>query len=177
MLIEKQQDYNTIDKVKEKEAGGQEEKDDRYGKLDEIIREFKDKEGSLITILHQAQNIFGHLPREVQIYVARSLGIPFPEVYGVVSFYSLFTMKKRGKYTIEVCMGTACYVKGVKEILEKIKEELGIEPGEVSDDGRFTIETTRCKGACSLAPVIAIGEDIHGKISPEDIPEILNKYE
>lgn len=74
-------------------------------------------------------------------------------------------------------MGTACYVKGVKEILEKIKEELGIEPGEVSDDGRFTIETTRCKGACSLAPVIAIGEDIHGKISPEDIPEILNKYE
>lgn len=178
MLIEKQQDFSDIDsKVNEKDKAQDEKKDDRYHKLDEIIREFKDKEGTLITVLHQAQNIFGYLPREVQIYIAKSLGIPLPEVYGVVSFYSLFSMKPRGKYTIEVCIGTACYVKGIEDILEKIKDELGIEPGEVSDDGRFTIETTRCKGACSLAPVIAIGEDIHGKITADEIPDILDKYE
>jgi NADH:ubiquinone oxidoreductase subunit E len=131
----------------------------------------------LITVLHQAQKIFGHLPREVQIYIAEKMGIPFPEVYGVVSFYSLFSMKPRGKYTIEVCMGTACYVKGAQHILEQLKKELNVQPGEITPDRRFTIETTRCKGACSLAPIIAIGKDIYSKVKPEMTKDILNNYE
>ena len=148
----------------------------KYDELNKVIREFKDKEGSLITILHQAQKIFGFLPKEVQIRIAKSLGIPLAEVYGVISFYSLFTMKKRGKYTIEVCTGTACYVKGCEEVLDKLKQRLAIEPGEVSEDGKFTIETTRCVGACSLAPVVTIGEDTYSKVKSEDIDKILEKY-
>ncbi|MCK4257989.1 MAG: NADH-quinone oxidoreductase subunit NuoE [Halanaerobiales bacterium] len=154
-----------------------EEYDSRYEQLDQIIREYKDKEGTLITILHQAQKIFGYLPREVQIYIAEHLGIPFPEVYGVVSFYSLFSMEPRGKYTIEVCMGTACYVKGIQQILDVLKEELNIDPGETTEDGMFTIETTRCLGACSLAPVMAIGKDMHGHLTPEKVREILKTYQ
>ena len=168
-----QKKTKTEKKIKEKDR---ELDQDKYNKLDKIINEYKSKEGSLITVLHQAQKVFGYLPREVLIYVSKKMGIPFAEVYGVVSFYSLFTMKQRGKYTIEVCMGTACYVKGSEEILNKIKEELGIEPGEVTDDGLFTIETTRCKGACSLAPVVAIGDDIHSKVTPDSIKDILSQY-
>lgn len=151
--------------------------DDRYRQLDKVIAQYEDTEGTLITVLHRAQKIFGYLPREIQIYIANRLGIPLPEVYGVVSFYSLFSTKPRGKYTIEVCLGTACYVKGAEKILEKLKEELKIEPGEISEDGRFTIETTRCLGACSLAPIISIGDDVHGKVSPDQVNEILNKYQ
>lgn len=153
-----------------------EERNPKYDELDQVIAEYEDKEGTLITILHQAQKIFGYLPREVQIYVAERLGIPFPEVYGVVSFYSLFSMKPRGKFTIEVCMGTACYVKGAQEILDTLKEELGIEPGETTEDGLFTIESTRCLGACSLAPVISIGEKMHGHLTPEKVKEVLKEY-
>ncbi|MFW6381232.1 MAG: NAD(P)H-dependent oxidoreductase subunit E [Bacillota bacterium] len=153
-----------------------EEKSEEYRKLDEIIREFKGKEGTLITVLHQAQHIFGYLPRPVLVYISEEMGIPFAEVYGVVSFYSLFSMKPRGKYTIEVCMGTACYVKGSQQILDSLKEKLQIEPGEVTEDGLFTIETTRCKGACSLAPVVGVGEDIHSRVTTDQIEEILEGY-
>lgn len=152
------------------------EGDERYEKLDLVLAEYEDAKGALITVLHRAQKIFGHLPREVQIYVAERLGLPFAEVYGVVSFYSLFSVEPRGEYTIEVCLGTACYVKGAQKILQKLKAELGIEPGEISDDGKFTIETTRCLGACSLAPIIKVGDDVHGNITPEEIPSILKKY-
>lgn len=152
------------------------EGDERYEKLDLVLDEYEDAKGALITVLHRAQKIFGHLPREVQIYVAERLGLPFAEVYGVVSFYSLFTVEPRGEYTIEVCLGTACYVKGAQKILQKLKAELGIEPGEISEDGKFTIETTRCLGACSLAPIIKVGDDVHGNITPEEIPSILKKY-
>ena len=172
MKIEKQFKENKLDDKKRKG-----EENDKYQELKSIIQENKDKEGALITVLHQAQKIFGHLPRDVQIYIAKSLGIPFPEVYGVVSFYSLFNMEKRGKYTIEVCMGTACYVKGGEEILNILKDELEIEPGEITEDGKFTIETTRCKGACSLAPIVAIGDDIHSHVKPDEIIDILNQYE
>lgn len=151
--------------------------DERYDSLDRVLEEHEDQEGSLITVLHHAQKIFGHLPREVQIYIAERLGIPFAEVYGVVSFYSLFTVKPRGEFTIEVCMGTACYVKGARKVLDKLQETLGIEPGETTKDGKFTIETTRCLGACSLAPIIKIGDDVHGNIKAEEIPELLKKYQ
>lgn len=151
--------------------------DDNYHELDKVIKEYKDKEGSLITILHQAQKIFGYLPREVQQYIAAKMGIPLPEVYGVVSFYSLFTTLPRGKYTFEVCMGTACYVKGAQHILNKLQDELGIKPGSKTDDGKYSIETTRCKGACSLAPIIGVGKDIHSKVKPERVKDIISSYE
>lgn len=153
------------------------ENDERYQALDKVIAEYEDIEGSLITVLHQAQKIFGHVPREVQIYIAERLGVPFPEVYGVVSFYSLFSVQPRGEYTIEICMGTACYVKGAQKILDKLTEELGIEPGEITEDGKFSIESTRCLGACSLAPLIKVGDDVHGNITADDVPAILKHYE
>ena len=164
-------------KVEEKTLEDLEKEDNRYQKLHNIIQEYKDQEGSLITILHQTQNIFGNLTRDILIYIAKSLGIPLAEVYGVVSFYPLFSMKARGKYTIEICMGTACYVKGSEDILNALKEKLDIEPGEISEDGRFTIETTRCMGACSLAPVISIDDDVHSQVKVEEISGILEQYE
>ena len=175
MWVEEQEE--NLEKVHERKIQPEEREDERYQELQEIIREYKDEEGSLIPILHQAQKIFGYLPREVQIFVAKSLGIPFPEVYSVVSFYSLFSMKQRGKYTIEICMGTACYVKGSEEILNKLKSELEIEPGEVTDDGKFTIETTRCMGACSLAPVVKVDENVHKHVEPDQIPDIIKEYD
>ena len=137
---------------------------------------YRDKKGVLINILHETQNYFGFLPRGIQIYIAKKTGIPFSEVYGVVSFYSLFSLKKSGKYTIEVCTGTACYVKGSKEILKKLKEILDVNPGEISDDGLFNIEIARCKGICHKAPVISIGEDIYENVKIDNLEEILNKY-
>ncbi|MFW5998743.1 MAG: NAD(P)H-dependent oxidoreductase subunit E [Halanaerobiaceae bacterium] len=154
----------------------EENEKEEFEKLREIINKYKDQEGTLIKILHEAQNIFGYLPRKVQIFIARTMGIPLPEVYGVVSFYSLFTMEPRGQYTIEICMGTACYVKGSEEILNKLKNVLDIEPGEVTEDGKFTIETTHCLGACSLAPVVSINGDVQGKVAPENVEDILNEY-
>jgi len=149
---------------------------ENFEELYEIIEESREKEDSVIKVLHEAQKIFGYLPRKVQIYIARTLDIPFPEIYGVVSFYSLFTMKPRGEYTIEVCMGTACYVKGAEDVLNELKRELEIEPGEVTEDGKFTIETTRCIGACSLAPVISINGDVKGNVSSVEIKEIIADY-
>lgn len=152
------------------------DKVDKKKELDKIINEYRKKEGSLIIVLHDVQKLIGFLPREVLIYIALSLDIPLAEVYSVVSFYSLFSMQPRGKYTIEVCTGTACYVKGSDKIFNELKEQLNIEPGEVTPDGMFTIETTRCKGACSLAPVISIGDNIYSKVTEEKITEILDEY-
>lgn len=181
MKVEEQKLSEEMHEVKYKDNDLlQVEKDtdeERYLALDQVLQEFEDVEGSLITVLHQAQKIFGHLPREVQIYIAERLGVPFAEVYGVVSFYSLFTVQPRGEYTIEVCMGTACYVKGAKDVLETLKKELGIEPGETTKDNKFTLETTRCLGACSLAPFIKIGNDFHGNVTAKQIPELIKKYQ
>lgn len=150
--------------------------EEKWSKLDEIISEHKDRPGSLIPVLHKAQVLFGYLPKEVQIKVAEGLNVPLSEVYGVVTFYSLFSLKPRGKYNIGVCMGTACYVKGANEVLDAIKAELGIAPGDTTDDGQFSLEITRCMGACGLAPVIAIGDDIYGKLTKDKIPDIIRKY-
>ncbi len=152
------------------------EAEKKYIELDLVIEKSRNKNGSIIEILHNAQEIFSYIPREVQIYIAEKMGKPFSEIYGIVSFYSLFTMKLRGKYTIEICMGTACYVKGAEEILNKLKNKLDIEPGEISQDGKFTIETTRCIGACSLAPVVTINGDVYSKVNPDEIEGILDKY-
>lgn len=151
--------------------------DEKFAKLDEIIDKNQGQEGILINVLHQAQQIFGHLSRKIQVHIAEGLDIPFSKVYAVVSFYSLFSTEVRGKYTIEVCTGTACYVKGAEDILEQFKTELEIEPGETTEDGLFTLETTRCIGACGMAPVIKVGDDTHGRLEEDQVSDLLSKYE
>ena len=147
-----------------------------YNKIKEICASFNNNPGELINVLHKTQEHFGYLPVEVQKAVAEFLGIPVGRVYGVVSFYSFFTMKPKGKYAISVCLGTACYVKGSQKIIDKISEELKIQPGDTTDDGKFTLNATRCLGACGLAPVMMIGEEVYGRLTPDKVPEILDKY-
>ncbi len=145
-------------------------------KLKAVIKEKKQKKGPIMPILHEAQKIFGYLPIEVQKIISEELEVPLSEIYGVATFYSQFTLIPKGKYTIGVCLGTACYVKGSQKILDKIKDELGIEVGGTTKDKRFSLEATRCIGACGLAPVITINEDVYGKIEPSEVAEILAKY-
>ncbi|MFZ7103478.1 MAG: NAD(P)H-dependent oxidoreductase subunit E [Peptococcaceae bacterium] len=153
------------------------EKDqENYQKLASLITKYKEQEGMLIRILQKAQEIFGYLPIEVQSYIADQLDIPISTVNGVVSFYALFTEEPQGKYTISVCLGTACYVKGSQEILDTISSELHIKEGETSLDKMFTLKATRCIGACGLAPVITINGKVYGRLSPADIPGILHGY-
>ena len=147
-----------------------------FAQLDEVIEQHKDMRGSLISVLHKAQGIFGYLPEEVQAYIAEKMDVPLSEIYGVVTFYALFTMKKKGKYTFNVCLGTACYVKGSGDLLNKIKEILGIEVGECTPDGLFSLEATRCIGACGPAPVLTVNEDVYGRLVVDDIPGIIEKY-
>ncbi|SHJ75523.1 NADH-quinone oxidoreductase subunit NuoE family protein [Tepidibacter formicigenes] len=149
---------------------------DNFKKLNEIIEKYKEEEGMLIRILQKSQEIFGYLPEKVQTYISQKLNIPVSTINGVVSFYSLFSEEPQGKYTIGVCLGTACYVKGAQDVLEAIKEELQIDVGETSMDKLFTLKATRCIGACGLAPVITINEEVHGRVSPADVPSILYKY-
>lgn len=149
---------------------------DKVAKLHEVIDEYRGKAGALITVLQKAQGIFGYLPEEVQSIIAERMRIPLPEVYGVTTFYSQFTMEPKGTHTIAVCLGTACYVKGAQQVLNAIKTELGIDVGETTPDGLFTIDTTRCIGACGLAPVMMIGKDVYGRLKPEDVKDILGKY-
>ena len=151
--------------------------DQKYQKLDDVINQYKGKPGGLIPVLHQAQLLFGYLPKDVQIRVAEGLELPLSEVYGVITFYSLFSLKPRGKYTIGVCLGTACYVKGAATIVEALEKKLQIKMGDSTEDGLFSLLMTRCVGACGLAPVLTIGEDVYGRLTPEMIPDILKRYE
>lgn len=153
------------------------ENDQRYEKLLAIIEESKATPGSLIHVLHEAQNIYGYLPIEVQKVIAEGLNIPLAEVYGVVTFYAQFSLKPKGKYKISVCLGTACYVKGADKLLERLESELSIGVGECTPDGKFSIDACRCIGACGLAPVFTINDDVYGKKVPDDIPAILAKYQ
>ena len=153
------------------------DKDDaKYKKLDLVLEEYKDEDGMLIRILQKTQDIFGYLPAEVQTYISMKLSIPISTINGVVSFYSLFSQEPQGKYTIGVCLGTACYVKGSTDILDAIKKELQIDVNETSLDMLFTLKATRCIGACGLAPVITVNEEVYGRLSPADVPSILYKY-
>ena len=149
-----------------------------YQKLREIIEEKKNLRNPLIEILHQAQALFGYLPVEVQKFVADELDIPVNKVYGVVTFYNAFSMKPRGKHVINICTGTACYVKGAPRIIQILSELLGINLGETTPDKLFTLTAVRCVGACSLAPVFVIGEDTFGRIETrKQLQDILQKYQ
>lgn len=151
--------------------------DPRDQKLQEIIEKYKNTTGALIPVLHEAQEVYGYLPIEVQKKISEELNVPLSEIYGVITFYTQFSLKPKGKYKISVCMGTACYVKGAGQILEKFKEKLGLEVGECSEDGLFSLEPCRCIGACGLAPVITINDDVYGKLVPDDVEGILKKYQ
>ena len=133
--------------------------------------------GELINILHEAQHLHGYLPEEMQRIIAAQLGIPVSHVYGVVTFYTFFTMLPKGKHPISVCMGTACYVKGSQEILDKFKEKLSIDVGECTEDGLFSLDACRCIGACGLAPVVTVNDDVYGKLNADMVEDILKKYE
>ena len=145
-------------------------------KLKAVIEESKSTPGCLMPIVQEAQCIYGFLPMSVQKTIAEGLGISLSEVYGVVTFYSQFSLKPKGKHRISVCLGTACYVKGSDKILSEIEKELGISCGECTQDGLFSIDSCRCVGACGLAPVMMIGDEVYGKLTPESVKGILDKY-
>ncbi|MEG0157396.1 MAG: NAD(P)H-dependent oxidoreductase subunit E [Anaerovoracaceae bacterium] len=146
-------------------------------KLNKIIAKYKDTRGALIPVLHEAQEVYGYLPLEVQLEISTQLEIPLAEVYGVVSFYTQFSIYPKGKYKINVCMGTACYVKGSGEILDKFRTRLSIDVGECSEDGKFSLDACRCIGACGLAPVVTINEKVYGKLTADEVDGILDEYE
>lgn len=145
-------------------------------KLDGILKKYRKKPGSLIPVLQEAQEAIGYLPPSVQRYIAKGLNIPVSEVHGVVSFYSFFSMKPKGKHNVRVCLGTACYVKGAEEILKKFKERLNINVGEVTKDRKFSLESVRCLGACGLAPVVVVDKETFGAVSQKKVDEILAAF-
>ncbi len=149
---------------------------EKYALLEDVIEEYEGKESNLIQILHMSQAIFGFLPHEVQNFIAEKMDLPISKVSGVVTFYSFFSTKPKGEYTVRVCLGTACYVRGGKKILEKLKEHLGIDVGETTKDSKFTLEVMRCLGACGLAPVISINGKVYKRVNANKVHHILDKY-
>lgn len=149
---------------------------EKYDELGTFIDSLTGSQDELIKVLHKAQNIFGYLPEEVQYYIAERLEIPTSKVYGVVTFYSYFTMKPKGKFRISVCMGTACYVRGAEPVLDEFKKELSIDCNETTPDGKFSLDTLRCVGACGLAPVVMVGEKVYGHVTKEMVKDIIADY-
>ncbi len=152
------------------------ETDEQKQALQEIIERNKVQPGALLPILHEAQEVYGYLPIEVQQRVADGLGISLSEVYGVATFYSRFSLTPKGKHRISVCLGTACYVKGADKILAEVEKKLGIKSGDCTEDGLFSIDSCRCVGACGLAPVMMVDEEVYGKLTPAMVDKILDKY-
>jgi NADP-reducing hydrogenase subunit HndA len=146
-------------------------------KLKEVCKSFNNEPGELINVLHKAQSIFGYLPAEVQEVISTELNVPIAKVYGVVTFYSFFTMLPKGKHPISICTGTACYVRGAEKVLDEFKRLLKIQVGETTPDGKFSISCLRCVGACGLAPVVTVGERVYGRVSPDGVKDIINEYE
>ncbi|MCR4436395.1 MAG: NAD(P)H-dependent oxidoreductase subunit E [Clostridiales bacterium] len=150
--------------------------DTREQKLTEIIEKYKNTKGALIPVLHEAQELYGYLPLKVQKKISEGLDVPLAEIYGVVTFYTQFSLNAKGKYKIQVCLGTACYVKGSSKVLDKLREKLGINVGECTEDGLFSLDACRCVGACGLAPVMMINDDVYGRLTVDDVEGIIEKY-
>lgn len=151
--------------------------EEKFHQLEEFINSLPDKKGALIEVLHKAQHIFGYLPEEVQTFVAGKLNIPTSKVFGVVSFYSYFTTTPRGEYVVNVCMGTACFVRGAAKVLSEFEKQLGVKVGQTTPDEKFTIEVLRCVGACGLAPVVTVNDRVYGHVTPNDVKKILTEYQ
>jgi NADH:ubiquinone oxidoreductase subunit E len=149
---------------------------ENFDVVKEIIEKRKGTQGCLMMVLQDAQEAYGYLPLEIQEVIAEGLDVPLTEVYGVATFYSQFTLTPKGEYTIGVCLGTACYVRGSQDIIDEISDQLKIGVGETSKDGKFTLEATRCIGACGLAPVLTVNEDVYGRLEVGDSEDILKKY-
>lgn len=173
-VAQKAMEYKKLGEAQEQK---EEEAEETTEKLDRLIKKYRSKPGSLIPVLQQAQELIGYLPPSVQRHIAKGLNLPVSEVHGVVSFYSFFTMKPKGKNDVRVCLGTACYVKGAEEIVNKLKERLKIDIGGITDDKKFSLETVRCLGACGLAPVVVINKETHGAVVPVKAPDLLTDYE
>jgi len=150
--------------------------DPHYAELEEFINEIPDKSSSLIAVLHQAQEIFGYLPEDVQRFVALKLNQPISEVNGVVTFYSYFTETPTGKHVINVCMGTACFVKGSADILDEFERKLGIKVGQTTPDGKYTLQVLRCVGACGLAPVVTVDDRVYGHFTKQMVVKTIDEY-
>ena len=149
---------------------------EQKAKLDAVIAECKDNKSLLMKVMQDAQEIYGYLPYEVQVMIAEGMDVPLEKVYGVSTFYAQFALSPKGEYNISVCLGTACYVKGSQEVLDKITEVVGITEGECTADGKFSLEACRCIGACGLAPVMMINDEVYGKLTAKEVPDILKKY-
>lgn len=149
---------------------------EKFEKIGRMIDVYKEREGSLIMVLHAAQEIYGYLPLELQKFIALRMEVPLSEVYGVVGFYSYFSTVEQGKHPIRVCMGTACYVRGAEKLVEALEDKLNVKVGEVTQDKKFSLDVARCIGACGLAPAVMIGDDVHQKVAPGSLDEMLNQY-
>lgn len=150
--------------------------DEKERKLQEIVEKYRDTKGALIPVLHEVQEVYGYLPMSVQKQISESMNVPLSEIYGVVTFYTQFSLKPKGRFKVSACMGTACYVKGSSKILDELQEKLGINVGDCTEDGKFSLDACRCIGACGLAPVIMINDDVYGRLTAEDIEKVLEKY-
>jgi len=144
--------------------------------LKEVCKSFNNEKGELINVLHKAQSIFGYLPAELQEVIAKELNVSVAHVYGVVTFYSFFTMIPKGKHPVSICLGTACYVRGAEKVLDEFKKELKINVGQTTHDGKFSLSCLRCVGACGLAPVVMVGEKVYGRVSPDGVKDIIKEY-
>jgi NADP-reducing hydrogenase subunit HndA len=145
--------------------------------IKEICASFNNDPQELINVLHKCQEHFGYLPAEIQEVISNELVVPVAKVYGVVTFYSFFTMTPKGKHPVSICMGTACYVRGAEKVLEEFKKELGLKVGQTTQDGKFSLSSLRCVGACGLAPVVMVGDKTYGRVAPDDVRNILKEYE
>lgn len=150
---------------------------EQEAQLLQVIAELKDEKGALMPVMQRAQDIYGYLPYEVQEIISEKMQVPMSKIYGVATFYSQFTLFPKGEYKISVCLGTACYVKGSGEIYDKLKETLGIDGGECTPDGKFSLDACRCVGACGLAPVLMVNDEVYGRLTVDDVDGILEKYQ
>ena len=152
------------------------ENKEKYEQLQEAIARHKGERGAVMPVLQEAMNIFGYVPQDVQEIIAEGLGVTLSEVYGVATFYSQFSLEAKGEYVIGVCLGTACYVKGSQKIMDELSKQLGVEVGRTTKDGKFTLNATRCLGACGLAPVMMINDEVYGRLPPDQVSGILDQY-